>query len=464
MRQNTSFDNEVNGLVQEIEVKINFLEQLSEDADEALQAEIDTQIEFLNELLEESKPADPAPKKEVNKSKPDVGRIFSYIEGINPTVSEISSLGSFVSNQNQQVSDMVLRNVINALPEDTLAYKIATENMKTFSEKQKWVIAYELIKNPEYVEEVNDFYDKLEREAKIKTDRSKQNNPDVDRILTENRDSLISSIKFMFKEYKQHDVEKRLIQFSEWAKEHENLIIEADKAKNTKTRLKNYLARMGKNEFREKNKIAKAEQEATNMRLFGKKNPKLRDVMGAIANREEEKGNIWNPITKDWEKDKRYKQGGEIKTNRPSNPKHYIRKLGGELEKRRITNFRYSDSSTDFGNSSYLITGDLGNEELKVRTSDHSVGSPRRILNEIHLKTDNFEEVVEEVERFYYPERYNKIETLEWGKPLEIKKSALKNEKSDFEIIIDIKRISKRGDVISEIRRRNIKKTIYIKR
>ena len=45
----------------------------------------------------------------------NVKNIFGYIHGMNPTVTTISSMGSFVENRNQQVADMVVREVIDAI-------------------------------------------------------------------------------------------------------------------------------------------------------------------------------------------------------------------------------------------------------------------------------------------------------------------------------------------------------------
>lgn len=105
--------------------------------------------------------------------KTTVKQIFDYISGMNPTVSTISSMGSFVSNQNQQVADGIKNEVVASLNEGSVAYKIATTSER-FSEKQLWVIAYELIKNGGFSQKVGEFYARINRKEIAKAEASKQ--------------------------------------------------------------------------------------------------------------------------------------------------------------------------------------------------------------------------------------------------------------------------------------------------
>ncbi len=104
--------------------------------------------------------------------KATVKQVFNYIQGLNPSTSTISSLGSFVTEQSQQVSDMIHREVTTGLPEGTLAHKILTTSEK-YSEKQLWVIAYELMKNDCFTEMVGKFYSKIEAKENAKREASK---------------------------------------------------------------------------------------------------------------------------------------------------------------------------------------------------------------------------------------------------------------------------------------------------
>ena len=105
--------------------------------------------------------------------KTTVKQIFDYISGMNPTVSNVSSLGSFVSSFNCQVADGIKDEVVSSLSEGTLAHKIVT-TAKTFTEKQLWVIAYELIKNEAFSQKVGEFYARINRKEIAKAEASKQ--------------------------------------------------------------------------------------------------------------------------------------------------------------------------------------------------------------------------------------------------------------------------------------------------
>lgn len=140
------------------------------------------------------------------------------------------------------------------------------------------------------------------------------------------------------------------------------------------------------------------------------------------------------------------------------NPQEYIRVLGAKLESLGINDFRYSDSETDFGKSSYLIA-----DGLKVRCSDHSISNIGRMSSEIPLFSFNFTEVVQKIERFYFPERYQKITTLVFGDAHYIGKDKLHTIKDDFKVIEDVAFITKKGREMSKIARRNVEKINYIK-
>jgi hypothetical protein len=88
----------------------------------------------------------------------NASNIFNRIQSMNPSISTVSSIGSFVSSQNEQVAEMVTNNIIKLLPTDSLAYKIATSTSSRFTEKKLWIIAFELEKNEEYKKELESEY------------------------------------------------------------------------------------------------------------------------------------------------------------------------------------------------------------------------------------------------------------------------------------------------------------------
>lgn len=140
------------------------------------------------------------------------------------------------------------------------------------------------------------------------------------------------------------------------------------------------------------------------------------------------------------------------------NPKEYIRVLGAKLELLGINNFRYSDSETNFGKSSYLIAG-----PIKVRCSDHGISNIDRMKSEIPLFEFNFTKVVEEIERFYFPERYEKVITLAFGDAHFIGKDKLHTIREEIKIIEEVAFITKKGREMSKIARRNVEEVSYIR-
>lgn len=94
--------------------------------------------EFINESFE------------VNEEKTTVKDAFSYLAMLTPKENTSSSMGKYVSSLDQQMADKVFKEVADFIPDDTLAHKILFGN-KTYTDKQRWVIAYELMKSKDFV-------------------------------------------------------------------------------------------------------------------------------------------------------------------------------------------------------------------------------------------------------------------------------------------------------------------------
>ena len=109
-------------------------------------------------------------------------------------------------------------------------------------------------------------------------------------ILTANRESVISSIKWIFKVWKSEDLKVKMIGFLEFA-ENEINAEELAKSKRVKTDLKMWVSR-----------FASKLEKVRNLEIYGTERPKLADIMGRAADRQEEAGNEWHPIYKSWVK------------------------------------------------------------------------------------------------------------------------------------------------------------------
>ena len=115
--------------------------------------------------------------KDSDKSEDKVGGvgvkdIFNDIRLLNPSQSTISSLGTFVSSQNQQIADSERQRVMKYLPKDSLAYKIAFDTDK-FTDKQLWVIAYELNKNKNFKEDLAGRLEEYRRQEEFERARKR---------------------------------------------------------------------------------------------------------------------------------------------------------------------------------------------------------------------------------------------------------------------------------------------------
>jgi hypothetical protein len=87
-------------------------------------------------------------QRKVNISVVD---IFNRVSRINPKGYSVSSMGRVVTPMAQQLADNAIQEILPYLPKKSLAWKILTSGQIYFSEKQRWVISFELLKNEKYV-------------------------------------------------------------------------------------------------------------------------------------------------------------------------------------------------------------------------------------------------------------------------------------------------------------------------
>lgn len=111
-------------------------------------------------------------------------------------------------------------------------------------------------------------------------------------ILTENRESVISSIKWVFKIWKSEDVKVKMIDLLDYAELHADVASLAS-SKRIKTDLKNMICKMA---YVQNEPHREAERQS-NIALYGTANPKLADIMAAAHD-----GESFNHLTKSWTK------------------------------------------------------------------------------------------------------------------------------------------------------------------
>ena len=90
----------------------------------------------------------------IKKMKATVKQIFEKIRLINPSTNSVSSVGNYVSSAEQLASDSFRQEIKSFLPANSLAYAIINKDCN-LSEKQLWVIAFELLKNEDFVNKIS---------------------------------------------------------------------------------------------------------------------------------------------------------------------------------------------------------------------------------------------------------------------------------------------------------------------
>jgi hypothetical protein len=98
-------------------------------------------------------------------------QLFNYTSQVNVRINTISSMGNYTNDIDIQVADKRRQEIIEVLPVGTLAHKIITSTDR-LSEKQIWVIVFELLKNETFCQKVAEFYEELYRDEKIKAAKS----------------------------------------------------------------------------------------------------------------------------------------------------------------------------------------------------------------------------------------------------------------------------------------------------
>lgn len=119
-------------------------------------------------------------------SNVSVKDIFNDLKGLNPSQSQVSSMGSFVSSSQRQIADEKRNEIANSLDKNSLAYKIMQQAGDKFSDKQVGVIAYELNKNNEYKNKLGESKNKSnnsKQDKKAKSDFKKAKKQGIQNIL-----------------------------------------------------------------------------------------------------------------------------------------------------------------------------------------------------------------------------------------------------------------------------------------
>lgn len=109
--------------------------------------------------------------------------IFNYVRIINPAQHSSSSFGSYSTAMDNQIADGAIKEISDYLPEGTLARQILMETRGRYTDKQLWVISYELLKSESFVafmearkaeREEEEAYEKAKRAIKARKRKEKK--------------------------------------------------------------------------------------------------------------------------------------------------------------------------------------------------------------------------------------------------------------------------------------------------
>lgn len=94
--------------------------------------------------------------------------IFADVSGVNAGTTTVSSIGTFVSDSQRMIADARYKEIIGFIPKESLAFKILTDTKGNLSDKQKWVVSYELAKSSVYKDSL------AQRNAEVKAFEKRQ--------------------------------------------------------------------------------------------------------------------------------------------------------------------------------------------------------------------------------------------------------------------------------------------------
>lgn len=77
--------------------------------------------------------------------------IFNYVKIINPAQHTSSSMGRYSTSLDNQIADNAIKEISEYLPKESLARKVLFDVRGRYTEKQLWVISYELMKSADFV-------------------------------------------------------------------------------------------------------------------------------------------------------------------------------------------------------------------------------------------------------------------------------------------------------------------------
>ena len=127
-----------------------------------------------------------------------------------------------------------------------------------------------------------------------------------------------------------------------------------------------------------------------------------------------------------------------------------VRTLVGNVE------MSINHSETDFGKSSYLYVG-----PFKIRCSDHGVGT-QRVFSELHLHDITKQSILDRIERYFFPDRFQEVESLTYGDVQLASENKIKGLTYEYKMLGYVRESSK-GNKMYNIRVKNVRTTEFVR-
>ncbi len=99
-------------------------------------------------------------QNQINEIMTTALQIFNYIQALNAKTNVISSMGEGLTPESKSTAYFYKSEIGNYITKGSLANKIMLTN-EIFTEKQLWVITYDLVKNSAFCKMVAEFYNDL---------------------------------------------------------------------------------------------------------------------------------------------------------------------------------------------------------------------------------------------------------------------------------------------------------------
>lgn len=108
--------------------------------------------------------------------KATVKDIFNSVSRMNVNTHISSSCGSYSSEMDKGIAEDTINEVRSYVSAGSLAEKIANSNNEHWTDKQLWVITYDLIHNADYCEIVEKFNEKVDEAEKMRRAKKEAKN------------------------------------------------------------------------------------------------------------------------------------------------------------------------------------------------------------------------------------------------------------------------------------------------